>query len=346
MDSLETTSHDVNMEATATNEDVLVLLQTESGEQIALPMSALPSDFVPGDSGQIIMVESVDEQQQEVVVESSSTTETQSNIGTLVDTSSILASTAITTNDSSKITTDVLTHQTDIPMLQIQTTNNGDKPVPRTYSKGSVFKSYAPTCGATRIYQQSQLISGNSLNHINSSNVEVHNDEVGSQLKEKIVDATSQGETINIQKNKKQKRKETLLTRPLNEEDMKLEFYIIEDPLPEVQEVEVKRKPRKEYRTKKKLRAMEKLSKEELVDEEISRREERPKRGATKDKPIETPVPIKQEQPQTERRTRLSNTCRVATGKSYKCNDCDFSTDRINNIILHVRENCPKLKKT
>lgn len=427
MDSIETTSHDMSMEATATNEDVLILLQTESGEQIALPMSALPSDFVPGDSGQIIMVESVDEQQQEVVVESSSTTESQSNNDTLVeiqvDTSSILSSTAITTNDSSKNSNDAPTQQNDIPMIQIQTTNSGDKPVPRTYSKSNVFKSYAPTCGATRIYQQSQLISSNSLGQNNSGNIEIHNNDSGSLQKEKIVSITSSGETtvqnelitlsspkldqlqsaklpavtvttsnqeVPPKPHKKQKRKETLLTRPLNEEDMKLEFQITEDPLPEVQEVEVKRKPRKEYRTKKKMR-MERLSKEELADDlelcdtptrvkkqetskkeeikeeksddkepdflvetkvestketkkEICRRE-LPKRGSNKDKPIET-KPAKPEQPQTERRTRLSNTCRVATGKSYKCNDCDFSTDRINNIILHVRENCPKLKKT
>jgi len=419
------------MEATTSNEDVLVVLQTESGEQIALPMSALPSDFVPGDSGQIIMVESaLDDQQQEVVVESSDYSETRTTTEELVfnhtDSGSNLD--ANSTIDESSITATPAFAHNDIPMIQIQ---EGEKQVPRTYSKNNVVKSYAPTCGTTRIYQQSQAKAPQPNHQISLDRHRLSPDEsvttkegdVTSNPKENTatVDETtissdpqadnqtphsSASSTITdtnleivIVPRKKQKRKETLLTKPLNEEDIELEFQIMEEPSPKAQELEIKRKPRKEYRTKKKRLAMEMLSREECdtgghdseqggcelraVKEEVMRtneldkeestakeagresearpkreesksvreskrefpRREVPKRG-TKDKPVQSTKPQMPPQCQPERRTRLSNTCRVATGKSYKCNDCDFSTDRINNIILHVKESCPKLKRT
>lgn len=58
------------------------------------------------------------------------------------------------------------------------------------------------------------------------------------------------------------------------------------------------------------------------------------------EEPIEYQFKPKQEpnvQQAAERRTRLSNSYRVATSKHYKCNDCGFSTDRINNIVSHVK---------
>lgn len=151
--------------------------------------------------------------------------------------------------------------------------------------------------------------------------------------KDFIPENTTNQETQERPPRIKQKRKEPLLTRPLSEEDLELQFQIIEEPSPPVQESEVKRKPRKEYRTKKRVRmALERLSKEvrEPAPKEISSEPESPN--------------LNQSTP-TERRTRLSNTCRVATGKSYKCNDCEFSTDRINNIIIHIKESCPRLRK-
>lgn len=316
MDLVEPTSDDKNMEATTSNEDVLVVLQTESGEQIALPMSALPSDFVPGDSEQIIMVESALDEQQEVVVESSDLTDPQEII-----------------------------EPPPVPPIE-------PPPVP-PIEPPTVLPTELPSVPSIELPPIPPIelppVPPMKPPHI------------------------------------KQKRKETLLTRPLNKEDMELEFQIIEEPSPQPQEVEVKRKPRKEYRTKKKVRlAMEKMSKEGLTNELIKKEQvenpeieetivkdeikkdssssatkepakketpkrELPKRGI-KDKHQEQTIemsPTKQiATPQPERRTRLSNTCRVATGKSYKCNDCDFSTHRINNIILHVKESCPKLKKT
>lgn len=482
MDLLEATSNEKSMETNSSNEDVLVVLQTESGEQIALPVSALPSDFVPGDSGQIIMVESaLDEQQQEVVVESSDTTNeaqqsnnTENLVSLHIETNNsthqinTTPNHAITISNSTTTSNDVINNHSNEPtIIQLQPANTGDKPIPRTYSKNNVVKSYAPTCGTTRIYQQSQLVtlSQASSEPINSngSGIQGSNNGSSDRMNDILLDKDSivhnesmtfSNEQMNNAHNsnnstslpvapsipevqtiphKKQKRKETLLTRPINEEDMELEFQVVEESSPQVQEVEIKRKPRKEYRTKKKRLAMERLSKEEFdktsqdselrekekrgrkqqpndiaqVDakeegdeeeeaeeeskkeetvkedgkvedtkrentreskKEISRRE-LPRRGTKekekekekdmekekeKEKSNEIKQDIKQQQqptqqspttPQTDRRTRLSNTCRVATGKSYKCNDCDFSTDRINNIILHMKESCPKLKK-
>lgn len=231
MDPPESTTQDGKVMEATTSEDVLVVLETESGEHITLPMSALPSDFVPT------------EQEKEIITDPETT-------------------------------------------------------------------------------------------------VTLH---------------------------KKQKRKETLITRPLNEEDIELKFLISEEPSPMFPEAEVKRKPRKEYRTKKKARlALEKLSKEEYANvatetdaqdregesikeqekpseeqeaemtardeepikqetlneetkneitkepkREVSRTRELPKRGSQRDRSAETsPTKLQQQQqqqpqPQPERRTRL-----------------------------------------
>lgn len=368
---------------------------------------------------------------------------------------------AITINDSTTISNDQYIHN-EASIIQLQPANIGDKPTPRTYSKNNVVKSYAPTCGTTRIYQQTQAVTlSQASDQLNSNGAEIMQDSIGSndELHDILQDKGSIVHTIpmtvtnqqamdnahssnsnsfpvtssdisevrNIP-HKKQKRKETLLTRPINEEDMELEFQVIEEPSHHIQEIEVKRKPRKEYRTKKKRLAMEKLSKEELdnasqekekdmdtdtdtekgkgnekkeeeekmemkkeieIEKEVKaeteveverEREKEVKKEAEKNKEVkkeaekhrekeketqkqrekekdknkdkEKSIGLKkehqqpQQSPQTERRTRLSNTCRVATGKMYKCNDCDFSTVRINNIILHMKESCPKLKKT
>lgn len=176
----------------------------------------------------------------------------------------------------------------------------------------------------------------------------------------------------------KQKRKEKLVCLPLNEEDLTLVFHVVEKQAPQVPE-ESRRKPRKEYRTKRKLAALEAAGKEIETRDNIPTKIEpdnqaldaspahqsyvnhnnsnnnhivKRRRVTKEDKPIEVAAQqnhVKhedsdQQQQPHERRTRLSNACRVATGKSYKCNDCDFSTERINNIILHMKETCPKLK--
>lgn len=122
---------------------------------------------------------------------------------------------------------------------------------------------------------------------------------------------------------KKQKRKEPLVVRPLDEVEMKLE--IIEEPL---SSDKIERKPRKKYR-----------SKTNIIEPVEEKKPEPQLKPRQIDKPSPTPS-----LPPTERRTRLSNSCRVATGRSYKCKDCEFSTDRINNIITHIKESC-KLKK-
>lgn len=175
---------------------------------------------------------------------------------------------------------------------------------------------------------------------------------------------------------RKHRRKEPLMLKPLN--DFHLEF----EDQPVVEVPEVKRKPRKEYKTKKRLALQKKLP------ETTSKTNNNNKRSSSRPRPTSspTPEPKAQQTPETpnqhhqkqpdpevrqdqsledfhevkdlikaepkvspkevvvERRTRLSNTCRVATGKSYKCTSCEFSTDRINNIVLHMKECCPKLK--
>lgn len=175
---------------------------------------------------------------------------------------------------------------------------------------------------------------------------------------------------------KKQRRKSPLEMKPLSDKDINLEFLIIEEPSPSAPEVEVKRKPRKEYRTKKKAR-LELISSEEPKEtpEESAEKIEKNKKTKKPDKvatepsqespakptpetppskannaapqPKQSPTRVKQspQQPTSERRTRLSNACRVATGNSYKCTDCDFSTARINNIVLHMKESCPNIKR-
>lgn len=317
MDLLEKNCEENRMENSATsNEDVLVVLQTETGEQIALPMSALPSNFVPGDTGQIIMVESsIDDQQQEVVVESSdiagSTTPIASvtTITTTVTTPSIMATAA-----AAAATT---------PTTTITTTSN--TPV------------MAPS--------ETTLISQDNLQH--------------PQLPQQTQSPL-----------KKQKRKEKIHTRPLNEEDIEIKFQVVEEYPPQII---VDRKPRKQYMTKKKRELAKRVTKKSN-DHQIKQQPQSqqlslspsqspsqtrlpsppqpPSNPQPKLEPeLETepepqPKPQLQSQQLPERRTRISNICRVATGKSYKCQDCDFSTDRINNIIFHVKESCPKLKKT
>lgn len=147
----------------------------------------------------------------------------------------------------------------------------------------------------------------------------------------------------------KQKRKEKLVCLPLFEDDVTLEFQTIEHNSPPAIE-EPKKRPRKEYRTKKRLAALEPQREQNSSPSPTPTTTATPTPNET---PVETPTPQHHKpsppptpvQPTPERRTRLSNACRVATGKMYKCNDCDFSTERINNIILHMKETCPKIKK-
>lgn len=296
MDLLQPASVDRQTDNTLSNEEVLVVLPTENGEQIALPMSALPRDFVPGDNGQIIVVESsIDEQHQEVVVDSS-----------------------------------------------------GALNVAQTVEIGN---DYSDSYNARRESMDVEL------NVLDSSRYE--------------------------KPRQKQKRKEPIVLRPLSKEDEKMELQVIEEAPSSVQEIAIKRKPRKEYRTKKRLRLAAMQEEERLrhntsVDktsnvEESSTHTEHSLETQVRHSQTNTPQPVphqestkqikqeehNQEQPKipqeqqppkqqalTERRTRLSNACRVATGKNYVCQVCDYSTDRINNIITHIKESCPKMKKT
>ena len=127
----------------------------------------------------------------------------------------------------------------------------------------------------------------------------------------------------------KQKRKEKLVCLPLFEDDNKLEFQVVDQQVSPAHEV-TKRKPRKEYRTKRRLAALGAMKESEPSEKAITDNAQ--------------PEPSPKQQP-PERRTRLSNACRVATGNSYRCQDCDFSTERINNIISHLKETCPKKNK-
>lgn len=329
-------------------EEVLVVIQAESGEEIALPLAAL------------------DEQHQEVVVESNGTTTPTSTI-----------------NDNNNLNGDNIdTHK-----------NDNDNHIP------------------TGNEQQTQ---------------DPHNKDVGHSQSESSMTPTTDTTPIEIRPpspRQKQKRKEKLVCLPLNEEDLKLEFQFIEEPSPHPQVESVKRKPRKEYRTKKKM-AMEAARASEsgdnknaktdlndttttITDDKVSddsiktnhndshnkslkgRRKSAAKEHKSSEIVPETgdkagednnsgsqttpksklkspqrhlnkqskesneeleelnlPEPQNLQEPQnqpTERRTRLSNSCRVATGKSYKCHDCGYSTERINNISLHIKRTCPKL---
>lgn len=144
----------------------------------------------------------------------------------------------------------------------------------------------------------------------------------------------------------KQKRKDPIILRPLSEEDEKMELRVIEELSPGVQVIAIKRKPRKEYRTKKRLR-LAAMQEGEHQQQQLQPKSPRPQEHPQPQSPKQRQSPKQQQlqEQMPERRTRLSNACRVATGKSYKCNDCDFSTDRINNIIIHIKESCPKLKR-
>lgn len=299
MDLLQTAPADRQSDNNLSNEDVLVVLPTENGEQIALPMSALPRDFVPGDNGQIIVVESsIDEQHQEVVVDSS---------------------------------------------------------------------------GAFNVAQTVEI------GHDYSETYETNRNE------SMDVEVTVPNPSKSEKPRQKQKRKEPITLRPLSKEDELMELKVVEELSSSVQEIATKRKPRKEYRTKKRLRlaAMreeERLKHNSSIDTTLNtensvdlgdwtpqksieintrhhnksqtQRQPEPTKTIKQEKPSQESSKTPQEQqPQkqqalTERRTRLSNACRVATGKSYKCNDCEFSTDRINNIITHIKESCPKIKRS
>lgn len=418
------------MEATTSNEDVLVVLQTENGEQIALPMSALPNDFVPGDSGQIIMVESgLDEQQQEIVVESTDLAgHHQTSSSDLVSLQHVDPNSQIPTlelmsegNETALETSDIevtmtptasSNHTLEILTSSVPTTSFGDKSsAPRTYSKSNVVKSYAPTCGLARIYQQCQPVPGQQQhqqqqqqpqhqqqqehqhqdNQIqpehfqNSTNNVVTSDNSADKQQEPDKDDPSveKAEATEIEEKPviiphcKQKRKEPHSLRPIEEDDMRLECIEMREPSPPVHEPDVKRR-RKEHRSTKKSKIkphtqqiqqaplqQQPQQKEPPAPEEPTHRkltkqpshQQIAKKEEQQQADHEPPTLPKQQsrqylhhqqqqqQPQTERRTRLSNTCRVATGKNYRCNDCDFSTDRINNIVLHVKEQCPYLKR-
>lgn len=349
------------MEATTSNDDVLVLLQTENGEQIALPMSALPNDFVPGDSGQIIMVESgLDEQQQEIVVESSDLTGSHDLVSLQhVDPNPHIPTLDLVPESTGALNEDDINDASTSETLTATepTTSYADKPsVPRTYSKSTV-KSYAPTCGPARIYQQcspqqQQSQPQQQLQPHQQLQLQLQQQSDKSDLSTKTSTPEQIEEKPAIVPRCKQKRKEPLLLRPINgDEDMKLEYIVMKEPSPPVQEPEIKRR-RKEHRIKKN-RAKQLRQHNQQPQQAApvaSPQEQQPQPQIQQPKQEQqSPEPdnhqLQQQQPQTERRTRLSNTCRVATGKSYKCNDCDFSTDRINNIVLHVKEQCPKSKR-
>lgn len=267
------------------SEEVLVVIQAESGEEIALPLAAL------------------DEQHQEVVLDSDGTTTTLDH-----------------RNEGGNENNEV----------QIYTTLNGFHPDGETSS--------------------------------------------GGDSKPMVIDSPLSSPTRKPEGPRvKQKRKEKLVCLPLFEDDLTLEFQSVEQQSPPIVE-ETKRRPRKEYRTKKRLAAALAPQQQEpsettadlVSNEEASQidasndkdefslkkakkeKKEHPEASTPKERNLgetqqaSSPTTA---QPTSQRRTRLSNSCRVATGKMYKCNDCDFSTERINNIILHMKETCPKIKK-
>lgn len=178
----------------------------------------------------------------------------------------------------------------------------------------------------------------------------------------------------------KQKRKEKLVCLPLFDNEKRLEFQMADNQTSPARD-EPKRRPRKEYRSKRKSAVLGRSDKKQPddqskhMDPDLDRessdieetinsdqqdtletnenRDQRDKQVSEHPKTfVEDDAPsvvCKQEEQSPvqlpQRRTRLSNSCRVATGKMYKCNDCDFSTERINNIIIHMKETCPKVKK-
>lgn len=147
---------------------------------------------------------------------------------------------------------------------------------------------------------------------------------------EVIVESTDNN---NSTVNKRRRRKEPLQIRPLEEVEFTLE--IIEEP------EKIERKQRKE-KVRKSVEKPVKIEPEIEIEPQQQpqhRQHDQQQLTPTRRPPRSRPQPTP---PQTERRTRLSNTCRVATGRSYKCKDCDFSTDRINNIISHMKENCSR----
>lgn len=305
----------VGAEAVVNPEEEFIVLQTENGQQVTMPVSALPENFDPAQSGQVIMVEDTNyEQEAEVVVETTTNEET------------IPLETHIT--DISHLQSHELI-QADIP---ISTTGQGNylvqTPVTsiainpstlRTYSRNCSIKSYAPTCGQARIYLlpqstftdhlQLELNKQSSTTSSNQSIVQqlglrkLNSIESKPQADPPITDKHEDKQVVEevVIPRKKQKRKEVLHTKTLNEEDLQFEFEIFDEPEHHVVESPSVSNEAQTKRTKRAKRIVDTTS--------------------------------------TERRTRLSNSYRVPTSKNYKCNDCDFSTDRINNIVCHVRTN-------
>jgi len=157
----------------------------------------------------------------------------------------------------------------------------------------------------------------------------------------------------------KQKRKQPLVYLPFSDDDVKIEFQLI-DEQPSQPSEEPKKRPRREYRTRKKLAALEAASNDDNKTVSNTPTPDADECQNIKvEVPQETPCPPKIK-PQNDskqdhenriehaspRRTRLSNACRIATSKLYKCPECDFTTERINNIIMHMKESCNKGGKT
>lgn len=213
---------------------------------------------------------------------------------------------------------------------------------------------------------------------------ESNNEEYSEQII--MVEADDQVQEVVVEvsapRKPKQPRKQKIVLKPINDDEIDLQ--IIE----ETPETEIKLRPRREYRTKKR---MERLP---MKSPSTCRMEvdETPMNGTQKhnnhvnsnsnnsipitkatsnntnhqanalndsnntnnhneslasdmDASIKIESTPDQTTPNsdtsTRRRTRLSNTYRVATGKNYVCHNCDFSTDRISNIISHLKGSCP-----
>lgn len=262
------------------SEDVLVVV-SEDGEQISLPVAALPKDFIPGD----IVVETLEEQQQEVVVEAP--------------------------------------QQESIIVTQVIDANHED----------NVHDSL----------DDNQKIQNQTQQH--------------EQIQESPAEDIQQQKPVRI----KQQRKTPLQPRPLLEGDLELVFLDDEE---QSNHVEDKRKSRKTYQTKRPRQARRDSKREPPIKEAVisshiredSQPDEQQQDDESRERSPECVSPLKLPDHSTkiettesnmfvERRTRASNACRVATGKNYKCKDCDYSTERLNNIVLHLKEGCQKLKK-
>lgn len=149
----------------------------------------------------------------------------------------------------------------------------------------------------------------------------------------------------------KQKRKEKLILLPFTEDDMKLDFQTVEEPSPQPND-DGKRRPRREYRTRKKLAALEAGNNDNKPVAKQTAETDEDECQKVKTEEIEQIVQIQEKEEQIQkqdfenrsneqtsiRRTRLSNSFRIATSKLYKCPECDFTTERINNIVMHSKD--------